>query len=139
MDPKSRSQWVVSGVSGGIAGITVDVVLFPLDTLKTRLQSVEGFARAGAFTGIYRGLLSAALGSAPAGIPPTPKLSSLSLKICMFLLAAAFFATYDTVRFGLTSRVDSKYHTLCYMLAATSGECVSYHSNNPVRLEVIVV
>ena len=50
-----------------MAGTTVDVVLFPLDTLKTRLQSKEGFKRSGGFRGIYSGILPAAAGSAPSG------------------------------------------------------------------------
>ena len=37
----------------------------PIDTLKTRLQSAEGFFKAGGFRGIYSGLSAAALGSAP--------------------------------------------------------------------------
>jgi solute carrier family 25 S-adenosylmethionine transporter 26 len=32
----------VSLVSGGIAGTTVDICFYPLDTVKTRMQSVEG-------------------------------------------------------------------------------------------------
>ena len=43
------------------------MTLFPLDTLKTRLQSAQGFWKAGGFRGIYSGLGSAALGSAPTG------------------------------------------------------------------------
>ena len=43
------------------------MALFPLDTLKTRLQSAQGFWKAGGFRGIYSGLGSAALGSAPTG------------------------------------------------------------------------
>jgi len=42
--------------------------LFPFDTLKTRLQSAEGFAKAGGFRGIYSGIASAASGSAPSGM-----------------------------------------------------------------------
>ena len=53
--------------AGGVAGTAVDVILFPFDTLKTRLQSAEGFAKAGGFRGIYSGIASAASGSAPAG------------------------------------------------------------------------
>ena len=58
---------VVAVCSGGMAGITVDVVLFPLDTIKTRLQSAGGFTSAGGFHGVYRGLFSTVVGSAPAG------------------------------------------------------------------------
>ena len=53
--------------AGAVAGTSVDVVLFPLDTVKTRLQSQQGFWAAGGFRGIYSGLLSAFLGSAPTG------------------------------------------------------------------------
>ena len=42
-------------------------MLFPLDTIKTRLQSPLGFVKSGGFRGIYSGLSTAALGSAPTG------------------------------------------------------------------------
>ena len=62
-------------VAGGMAGTSVDVALFPIDTLKTRLQSPQGFQKAGGFQGIYNGLGAAAAGSAPG--------------------AALFFSTYE--------------------------------------------
>ncbi len=43
-------------VGGGMAGLAVDVCLFPLDTLKTRLQSSQGFRATGGFRNIYSGL-----------------------------------------------------------------------------------
>lgn len=52
-------------VAGGMAGTSVDVALFPIDTIKTRLQSPKGFLAAGGFRGIYQGLGAAAAGSAP--------------------------------------------------------------------------
>lgn len=45
----------------------VDVVLFPLDTIKTRLQSQQGFLRAGGFSGIYKGIGPQVISSAPQG------------------------------------------------------------------------
>ena len=45
----------------------VDLTLFPLDTIKTRLQSQQGFYKAGGFRGIYAGVPSAAVGSFPNG------------------------------------------------------------------------
>lgn len=68
-------------LAGGVAGTTVDLTLFPLDTLKTRLQSSEGFFASGGFKGIYRGVGSAALGSAPG--------------------AAFFFCTYEATKSAL--------------------------------------
>jgi len=50
-----------------MAGTAVDVALFPLDTIKTRLQSSQGFFKAGGFKGVYSGLSAAAAGSAPGG------------------------------------------------------------------------
>jgi len=50
-----------------MAGFCVDTVLYPLDTVKTRLQSSVGFMHSGRFRGIYRGLGSVAVGSVPGG------------------------------------------------------------------------
>ncbi|KIK69910.1 hypothetical protein GYMLUDRAFT_79941 [Collybiopsis luxurians FD-317 M1] len=65
-------------VAGAAAGTAVDLLFFPIDTLKTRLQSSQGFAHAGGFKGIYKGIGSVVVGSAPG--------------------AAAFFCTYDTMK-----------------------------------------
>ena len=51
--------------AGALAGTTVDLTLYPLDTLKTRLQSSAGFRRSGGFRGVYAGVGSALIGSAP--------------------------------------------------------------------------
>ena len=45
-------SFLISLISGGIAGTTVDVALYPLDTIKTRLQSPQGFLKSGGFNGI---------------------------------------------------------------------------------------
>ena len=50
-----------------MAGTLVDVALFPIDTIKTRLQSSNGFFKSGGFRGIYKGLLSVSIGSFPGG------------------------------------------------------------------------
>ncbi|XP_014239613.1 S-adenosylmethionine mitochondrial carrier protein homolog isoform X2 [Cimex lectularius] len=60
---------------GALAGLTVDISLFPLDTLKTRLQSSAGFWKCGGFRGVYRGVGPTAIGAAPT--------------------AALFFASYN--------------------------------------------
>ncbi|KAJ3223941.1 hypothetical protein HK099_000481 [Clydaea vesicula] len=58
--------------SGAIAGLSVDILLFPLDTIKTRLQSQFGNFST---KSLYNGLQATVLGSAPS--------------------AAMFFLTYD--------------------------------------------
>ena len=64
--------------AGALAGTTADLVLYPLDTLKTRLQSASGFLPSGGFRGIYAGVGSALIGSAPS--------------------AALFFLSYEGIR-----------------------------------------
>ncbi|KAF2219229.1 mitochondrial carrier domain-containing protein [Elsinoe ampelina] len=76
--PLIDSPYLRSLLAGGIAGTTVDTSLFPLDTLKTRLQSPSGFLASGGFRGVYAGLGSAVVGSAPG--------------------AALFFVSYDGIK-----------------------------------------
>ncbi len=64
--------------AGALSGLTVDLLFFPIDTIKTRLQSAQGFWPAGGFTGVYRGLASTAVGSAPG--------------------ASVFFTTYESMK-----------------------------------------
>ncbi|KAK4465990.1 mitochondrial carrier domain-containing protein [Cladorrhinum samala] len=86
-------------LAGALAGTTVDVSLFPLDTLKTRLQSSAGFFASGGFRGIYRGVGSAVVGSAPG--------------------AAFFFSTYEAAKTLLPTPADAPQ---THMLAASLGE-----------------
>lgn len=53
MTPKS-TNFTHELVCGATAGIAVDLGLYPLDTLKTRLQSKQGFRAAGGFRNLYR-------------------------------------------------------------------------------------
>lgn len=46
----------------------MDLLFFPIDTLKTRLQSSQGFRRAGGLSGVYKGVGSVIVGSAPGGV-----------------------------------------------------------------------
>ncbi|XP_005547607.3 mitochondrial S-adenosylmethionine carrier protein isoform X2 [Macaca fascicularis] len=92
-------------MAGGVAGVSVDLILFPLDTIKTRLQSPQGFNKAGGFRGIYAGVPSAAVGSFPN--------------------AAAFFITYEYVKWFLHTDSSSYLTPMKHMLAASAGEVVA--------------
>ncbi|OIW25797.1 mitochondrial carrier, partial [Coniochaeta ligniaria NRRL 30616] len=100
-------------LAGALAGTTVDLTLFPLDTLKTRLQSASGFFASGGFSGIYRGVGSAVVGSAPG--------------------AAFFFVTYEGTKSLLSQtswlgggigggRDGQGQGPATHMLAASAGE-----------------
>ncbi|VDN60241.1 unnamed protein product [Dracunculus medinensis] len=65
-------------ISGAFAGLSVDLTLYPIDTIKTRLQSSQGFNASGGFRNIYRGMSSVVIGSAPS--------------------SALFFSTYSSVK-----------------------------------------
>lgn len=71
----SLSPNVVSLAAGAFAGASSEVLLFPLDSLKTRLQSRQGLLSSGGFRGIYKGVGTAVCGAAPA--------------------SAIFFSTYE--------------------------------------------
>ncbi|NWR16177.1 SAMC protein, partial [Emberiza fucata] len=91
--------------AGGVAGVCVDLILFPLDTVKTRLQSPQGFRKAGGFRGIYAGVPSTAIGSFPN--------------------AAAFFITYENVKSVLPHGSSSYLAPATHMVAASLGEVVA--------------
>ncbi|KAK2867984.1 hypothetical protein FQN49_003274 [Arthroderma sp. PD_2] len=120
------SLWTRSLLAGAAAGLTVDVSLFPLDTIKTRLQQARHHTprssgaslNAGTnslqvlrqtFRGIYAGLPSVLLGSAPS--------------------AASFFVVYDGVKrhflpptTSSSSPVPWQHTFLTHSVASSLGE-----------------
>ncbi len=88
---------------GACAGLAVDLLLFPMDTIKTRLQSERGFRGCGGFSRIYSGVPSVALGSAPG--------------------SALFFSSYEAVKQLLLP--FSPHPSLAHMTAASFAELVA--------------
>eukprot|EP01135_Chromosphaera_perkinsii_P012111 Nk52_evm49s2579 gene=Nk52_evmTU49s2579 len=108
----TKSPFLISLMAGGAAGTCVDTALFPLDTLKTRLQAAEGFRKAGGFRGVYKGLSSAVAGSAPG--------------------AALFFGTYESTKVTLEAVFGdgekskrSRASPYIHMTAASLGEVMA--------------
>jgi solute carrier family 25 S-adenosylmethionine transporter 26 len=104
-----------------MAGICVDLVLFPLDTIKTRIQATikgqnNNFIEKSANVSKYSGLRTQIIASFPA--------------------AAAFFATYDFTKYILKQKfkINSKYEILCHMIAAVFGEASAVLFRNPFEL-----
>ena len=106
--------WGVALAAGGVAGTATDIALFPLDTIKTRLQSSQGFWAAGGFKRIYSGLGPAALGSAPN--------------------AALFFCSYEVSKTRLTDLTGGKNVAGCHMLSASVGEVSACLIRVPVEI-----
>ncbi|XP_055920481.1 S-adenosylmethionine mitochondrial carrier protein homolog [Eupeodes corollae] len=101
-------------ISGAVAGAIVDVALFPIDTVKTRLQSENGFWRSGGFRGIYKGLAPAAAGSAPT--------------------AALFFCTYEGCKKYLSSATGHTNSPYIHMISASFAEVVACIIRVPVEI-----
>jgi len=97
---EQKPTFMQSLIAGGAAGTAVDLLFFPIDTIKTRLQSAQGFAAAGGFRGIYKGVGSVVVGSAPG--------------------AAAFFSVYDTMK--KTIPLEGDLAPVNHMLSASIGE-----------------
>eukprot|EP00397_Hematodinium_sp_SG-2012_P034810 GEMP01037372.1.p1 GENE.GEMP01037372.1~~GEMP01037372.1.p1 ORF type:complete len:269 (+),score=52.01 GEMP01037372.1:95-901(+) len=99
-------------LAGGCAGTSVDVALFPIDTVKTRLQAPEGFLKSGGFRGIYSGLSIAAIGSAPS--------------------AALFFSAYEGMKPVTRSAFGDNWFS--HASAASVGEVIACLVRVPVEV-----
>ncbi|KAL2104758.1 hypothetical protein VUR80DRAFT_9707 [Thermomyces stellatus] len=98
----AQPSFTAALLAGALAGTTVDLSLYPLDTIKTRLQSREGLLRSGGLSGIYRGLSSVLVGSAPG--------------------ASLFFITYESTKSLLGGHEGGMRGAGVHMLAASLGE-----------------
>ncbi|KAI4522856.1 mitochondrial carrier domain-containing protein [Schizophyllum commune] len=98
--------------AGGMAGTSVDILFFPLDTLKTRLQAPQGFVKAGGFHGVYKGLGSVVVGSAPG--------------------AALFFSTYEFMKHNLP--FPEHLAPLAHMASASVAETAACLVRVPVEV-----
>jgi len=99
---KKDSPFTLALFAGACAGTSVDVTLHPLDTMRTRLQSKDGFWKAGGFKGCYRGVFAVALGSSPG--------------------AAAFFSTYETMKKLIKKGSGGQEHWTHHAAASSCGE-----------------
>ncbi|XP_022647020.1 S-adenosylmethionine mitochondrial carrier protein-like isoform X3 [Varroa destructor] len=107
-------QFVLSFMAGASAGLSVDLIIFPLDTLKTRLQSPQGFVKAGGFSKLYAGLASVIFGAAPG--------------------SAAFFVTYDSFKRILSPWSSPSLEPVAHMCAASLGEVMACLIRVPVEV-----
>ena len=99
-------------LSGAMAGCAVDMALYPIDTIKTRLQSAQGFRAAGGFKGVYNGVNAAFVGSIPG--------------------AALFFAVYENLRKRIAEGLSLP-EAAADFIAAPIGECVACTVRAPVE------
>jgi solute carrier family 25 S-adenosylmethionine transporter 26 len=101
--PPRDTPFTLALISGACAGTTVDIALYPLDTLKVRMQSEKGFLAAGGFRGVYNGVLATALGAAPG--------------------AAFFFSAYEWFKPVFRQMNGGVEHPLQHSLSASVRSC----------------
>lgn len=109
------SQNLTHSKAGFAAGTLQDIALYPIDTIKHRMQSNVGLWKSGGFRGIYKGLSTAAFGgSGPAG--------------------ALFFCTYETSKHYLHSKSDNKEDFIAIsIVSATIAEIVACVIRVPIE------
>ncbi|KAI8433135.1 hypothetical protein MSG28_013982 [Choristoneura fumiferana] len=100
-----NSTYLAPGIAGAVSGFTVVMALYPLDTLKTRLQSAQGFHKAGGFKGVYKGLTPVAIASMPS--------------------AALFFVSYETLKALMEPLVPPAFVPAAHSGAAAVAEIIT--------------
>lgn len=99
----TRDSFVTGLLSGAVAGTTVDLILYPLDTVKTRLQATAGAKLSvKTFEGLFDGVAPAIAASAPC--------------------AAVFFGAYDTLKRVLTDKLPDDYASVAHAGSAAGAD-----------------
>ncbi|XP_023932372.1 S-adenosylmethionine mitochondrial carrier protein [Lingula anatina] len=112
---KAECHYPAIFYAGAAAGLCVDLALFPIDTVKTRLQSEQGFFKTGGFRGIYAGIGATAVGSAPG--------------------SALFFVSYEAVKDSLGRRLETEHlQPAVHMTAAACGEVAGCLARVPTEV-----
>eukprot|EP00405_Crypthecodinium_cohnii_P012462 CAMPEP_0206432982 /NCGR_PEP_ID=MMETSP0324_2-20121206/8268_1 /ASSEMBLY_ACC=CAM_ASM_000836 /TAXON_ID=2866 /ORGANISM="Crypthecodinium cohnii, Strain Seligo" /LENGTH=322 /DNA_ID=CAMNT_0053899173 /DNA_START=78 /DNA_END=1046 /DNA_ORIENTATION=- len=115
--------------AGAVAGMTVEATLFPLDCVKTRVQSGVGFAKAGGFKSIYRGVGVTAVGAVPASAiffctyehMKERYGSALLASLCGELAASSVRVPVDMVKQRMQAGLSPNFASAAYSLASLSG------------------
>ncbi|KAL7581461.1 hypothetical protein ACA910_022037 [Epithemia clementina (nom. ined.)] len=118
--PAATPSFLSSLIAGGVAGTTVDVTLYPIDTIKTRLQAPGGFWKAGGFRGIYQGLGAVALGSAPGAA-----LFFSTYEQSKQVLAAGYYSSSSSSSSVSTAEAPKLNDATIHMTAASAGELMA--------------
>ncbi|KAL6935887.1 hypothetical protein ACO0OL_002071 [Hanseniaspora opuntiae] len=104
-------NFLYSLIAGGVAGTSTDIFFYPIDTIKTRLQSKEGFFKSGGYKNVYSGISACIIASAPS--------------------ASLFFVTYDYFKHTLKLKYNKNLsdHQI-HMLSASLGEIAACSVRN---------
>ncbi|XP_031117031.1 S-adenosylmethionine carrier 1, chloroplastic/mitochondrial [Ipomoea triloba] len=87
-------------IAGGTAGVVVETALYPIDTIKTRLQAAQGGGRI-ALKGLYSGLAGNLAGVLPA--------------------SAVFVGVYEPTKKKLLKAIPEKFSAVAHLTAGAIG------------------
>jgi solute carrier family 25 S-adenosylmethionine transporter 26 len=107
------SVFFASFVAGGFAGCAVDLVLYPIDAIKTRLQASSGKKQV-SWANIYSGLLSSLVASFPC--------------------AASFWVTYSIVKALIATTGLELFPGFIHLVAAASSSVVTAYIRSPFEV-----
>lgn len=122
--PSSRVQDIIEqpttqehAIAGAVAGGTVEAILYPLDTIKTRLQANSGrwrVAGGGVFRGLYQGVGTSVIGSMPS--------------------TAIFFATYEWSKRVCLDRLPENLSSVAHLTGAVAGSITASLVRTPAEI-----
>ena len=142
-EKKSTHNVVVNALAGGFAGVATDALLFPLDTLKTRLQAARAPAALVPPSPLSAAAASAAASAAAAPAPPAWRLPAGSYRglasalLGGFPAAAAFWVVYEAGKSALRPLLDERaprWAFLAHAGAAAAAELAVCAVRNPFEL-----
>lgn len=111
----TEHSFLLSLVAGGIAGTSTDIVFYPIDTIKTRLQTKEGFFKSGGYKNVYSGISACIIASAPS--------------------ASLFFMTYDYFKHSLKKNNSFNLNEpQIHMVSASLGEIMACSVRVPAEV-----
>ncbi|XP_024397817.1 S-adenosylmethionine carrier 1, chloroplastic/mitochondrial isoform X1 [Physcomitrium patens] len=95
----------VGAVAGATAGVVVEAALYPIDTIKTRLQAAHLGGNPSLFKGLYSGLAGNLAGVLPA--------------------SAVFVGVYEPVKRKLLSVLPDQFSSIAHLTAGVCGGGIS--------------
>ena len=107
-------KFICSSIAGGTAGISIDFVLFPIDSIKTRLQAStrdKNYTFEAKKVNKFRGFISSMLASFPC--------------------AATFWTTYEVMKLSMPTQLSLP---LQHFLAASVAESTQALIRNPFEV-----
>ena len=114
-----------SGLAGGVSGAMVELVLYPMETIKTRIQTSARLE-----CGKERGFFSHVRNSSWRGL-----YSGVSLNLIALPTGVIYFVIYDTINHHFQEISQKSSHvSLCHMGAGTIAEVATLIVRNPFEV-----